>query len=68
MRWKADDEKLRLVLVLAPEHSWIILCDHGGAASPILAFSGFVSCQTLSPCCGRAPLVAPNPRTPLVLP
>jgi len=28
MRWKVDDDAILLVLVLAPEGSWIILCDH----------------------------------------
>ena len=28
MRWKGDDAAVDLVLVLAPERSWIILCDH----------------------------------------
>jgi hypothetical protein len=28
MRWKGDDDVVVLVLVLAPEDSWIILCDH----------------------------------------
>ena len=28
MRWKGDDDAVILILVLAPEGSWIILCDH----------------------------------------
>jgi hypothetical protein len=28
MRWKEDNESILLVLVQAPEDSWIILCDH----------------------------------------
>jgi hypothetical protein len=37
MHWNHDDEMILLVLVLAPEDSWIILCDHGeGAATPVL--------------------------------
>src|SRR5579871_2620836 len=28
MRWKGDDDAVVLVLVLAPEGSWFILCDH----------------------------------------
>ena len=61
MRWKADDEKLRLVLVLAPEHSWIILCDHGKVLRHLFwAFSGFVSCQALSLCCGCPPWLPPT--------
>ena len=62
MRWNRDDEMLLLVLVLALEASWIILCDHGKVLRHLFwAFSGFVSCRALSPCCGP-PLVAPNPR------
>ena len=68
MLWKANDEMLCLVLVLAPEDSWIIPCEHGKVLRHLFwAFSGFVSCRALSPCCGP-PLVAPNPGTPLVLP
>ena len=29
MHWNRDDEMLLLVLVPAPEASWIILCDYG---------------------------------------
>ena len=61
MRWKANDETFRLVLVLALEDSWIILCDHEKVLWHLFwAFSGFVSCRALSPYCGR-PLVAPQP-------
>ncbi|KAF8701503.1 hypothetical protein HU200_033527 [Digitaria exilis] len=28
MRWKGDDDAVVLVLVLAPEDSWIILCNN----------------------------------------
>ena len=60
MHWNRDDEMLLLVLVLAPEASWIILCDHGKVLHHLFwASSGFVSCWNLSPCCGR-PLVAPT--------
>ena len=65
MRWNRDDEMFLLVLVLAPEASWIILCDHGKVLRHLFwAFSGFVSCRALSLYCGR-PLVATNPRLPL---
>ena len=65
MRWIDEDEMLLLVLVLALEASWIILCDHGNVPRHLFwAFSGFLSCWALSPCCGR-PLVTPNPRMPL---
>ena len=67
MCWNRDDETLLLVLLLAPETLWNILCDHGKVLRHLFwAFSGFVSCRALSPCCGR-PLVAPNPSSPLVI-
>ena len=67
MRWNRDDEMLLLVLVLASESSWIILCDYRKVLHHLFwAFSGFVSCRALSPCCGRPHLVAPNPSSPLV--
>jgi hypothetical protein len=28
MRWKEDNEIFLLILVRAPEDSWMILCDH----------------------------------------
>ena len=28
MRWKGDDDAVVLILVLDPEGTWIILCDH----------------------------------------
>ena len=28
MRWKGDNDVIVLVLVLAPERSWLMLCDH----------------------------------------
>ena len=52
MRWKADDETFHLVLVLALEHSWIILCDHGKvlrAASPILGLFRLCIMSDLKP-------------------
>ena len=56
MRWIDEDEMLLLVLVLALEASWIILCDHGNVPRHLFwAFSGFLSCRALSPCCGRPP-------------
>ena len=58
MHWKANDEML---LVLAPKDTWIILCDHEKVLHHLFwAFSGFVSCWALSPCCGR-PLGRPQP-------
>ena len=64
MRWNRDDEALLLVLVPVPETSWNILCYHRKVLRHLFwAFSGFVSCLALGPCCGR-PLVAPNPRMP----
>ena len=55
MRWNHDDALL-LVLVPTLETSWIILCDYGKVLHHLFwAFSGFVSCRALSPCCGRPP-------------
>ena len=60
MHWNREEEALLLVLVLAPEASWIILCDHGKVLRHLFwAFSGFVSRRALSPSCGL-PLVAPT--------
>ena len=54
MRWNRDDETLLLVLVPDQEALWIILCDSGKVLQHLFwAFSGFVSCRTLSPSCGR---------------
>jgi hypothetical protein len=65
MRWKPDDETLLLILVLAPETSWIILCDHDNVLRhQFWAFSGLVSCRALSPSYGLPP-GCPNPRTSL---
>ena len=67
MRWKAYNEMLLLVLVPAPECSWIILCHHNKVLHHLFwANSAFVSCRALSPCCGRPHLVATNPSSPLV--
>jgi hypothetical protein len=61
MHWKSNNERFLLVLVLAPEHSWIILCDHDKVLRHLFwAKLAFVSCQALSPCCGR-PLGLPQP-------
>jgi hypothetical protein len=60
MGWKPDNDTLLLVLVLAPEASWIILCDHNKLLRhQFWDFSGLVSCRALSPSCGR-PLVVPT--------
>ena len=65
MRWKPDDETLLLVLVPAPEGSWIILCAHHNVLHHLFwAKQAFVLFRALSPSCGR-PLAAPNPRTSL---
>ena len=54
MRWKPDDETLLLVLVLAPEASWIILCDYDKVLCHLFwAEQAFVSCQALSTSFGR---------------
>ena len=56
MRWNRDDEMLLLVLVPAPETAWIILHVHEKVLHHLFwAFSGFVSCWALAPCCGRPP-------------
>jgi len=62
MRWKADYDGLLLVLVLAPEDSWIILCDHEKVLRHLCGPSwAFVSSRALSPSCGQSPQVASNP-------
>ena len=67
MRWNGDDDAVDLVLVLAPEGSWIMLCDHEKVLCHLFwAFSGFVSCRAFGPCWGRPPRCAPNPRTSLL--
>ena len=67
MRWKPDDETILLVLVPAPEDSWIILCIHDKVLSHLFwAEHAFVSCRALSQGLG-APLVAPNPGISLFL-
>ena len=51
MRWNGDNDAVDLVLVLAPEGSWIMLCDHENVLHHLFwAFSGFVSCQAFGPC------------------
>ena len=56
MRWNRDDKMLLLVLVPAPETAWIILRVHEKVLHHLFwAFSGFVLCRALSPCCGRPP-------------
>jgi hypothetical protein len=51
MCWKANSESFLLVLVLALERSWIILCDHDNVLHhQFLAKLAFVSCRALSPC------------------
>ena len=63
MRWKGDDDAVILILVLAPEGSWIILCDHEKVLRHLFwADLGFVSCRALSPSCGR-----PTPGSPPTL-
>jgi hypothetical protein len=45
MRWKATEESFLLVLVPAPEGSWIILYDHDKVLRHLVwAVSGLVSC------------------------
>ena len=64
MRWKGDDDTIDLVLVLALEHSWIMLCDNEKVLRHlVLGQLGLVSSQAFNPYCGR-PLVTPNPRSP----
>ena len=49
MRWKGDDDAVDLVLVLAPEGSWIILCDHDKVLRHLFGpCSGRVSCRALA--------------------
>ena len=53
MRWKANDENFILVLVLAPEDSYVILCDHDKMLRHLFwAELAFLSSWALSPCCG----------------
>jgi hypothetical protein len=54
MCWKANDESFLLVRVLAPEDSWIILCDHGKVLHhQFWAVTVLISCRALSPGWGR---------------
>ena len=56
MRWKPDDETILLVLVPAPEDSWIIPCVHDKVLRHLFwADQAFVSYRALSPSCGRPP-------------
>ena len=65
MRWNRDDETILLVLVPAPEASWIILCDHGKVLRHLFwAFFRLYILSGLKPKLWVPPLVAPNPRTP----
>lgn len=51
----------------ASENSWIILCNHEKVLRHLFwAFSGFVSCRALTPCCGCPP-GHPNPSSSLVI-
>jgi hypothetical protein len=66
MRWKANNEIFLLVLILALEGSWIILCNHNKVLRhQFWALTAFVSCRALSPCYGH-PQVASNPSFVLV--
>jgi hypothetical protein len=58
MRWHGDDAAVMLVLVPAPEVSWIMLCGHDKLLRHIFGEFSRVSCRALSPGWGR-PLVAP---------
>ena len=64
MRWKGDDDAINLVLVLAPEHSWIMLCDHDKVVRHI--FWANLALYRVGPSAHvvGCPLVAPNPRLP----
>ncbi|KAF8701496.1 hypothetical protein HU200_033519 [Digitaria exilis] len=64
MRWKAHDDTLLLILVLAPKDSWIMLCDHDKVLSHLFwANSGLVPCQAFSP--RSAPMSPPTLGRPL---
>jgi hypothetical protein len=67
-RWKEDDDVVDLVLVLAPEVVWIMLCDHDKVLRHLfLGQLGRVSSRALGPSRGRPLLVSHNPRTTLPL-
>lgn len=62
--WKIKNEVILLVLVLAPEESWIILCDHEKVLPHLFGPSwAFVSCRAFNS--SPPPKVAPNPSSPL---
>ncbi|KAF8718946.1 hypothetical protein HU200_024941 [Digitaria exilis] len=49
MHWNRDDDAIDLVLVQAPEGSWIMLCDHDKVLHHLFRpSSGHVSCRALA--------------------
>ncbi|KAF8665193.1 hypothetical protein HU200_054145 [Digitaria exilis] len=65
MCWNRDDDAIDLLLVQAPEGSWITLCDHDKVLCHLFEpSSGCVSCWALAQVEG-APSGHPNPRAPL---
>ena len=68
MRWKRDVDAVLLVLVLAPEGSWIMLCDHDKMLHHLFRPTGPCTVLGLKPKL-RAPalLVAPNPSSPIFI-
>jgi hypothetical protein len=61
MHWKEDNETFHLVLVLALETPWIILCDHTKVLHHKFGQVGLVLCQALTPSCVCPPLLLPQP-------
>ena len=67
MRWNGDDDAVDLVLVLAPEGSWIILCDHEKVLRHLFwAFQALYRVGPLAHVEDAPPRCAPNPRTSLL--
>ena len=61
MRWKGDDDAVDLVLILAPEGSWIILDDHDKVLRHLFGpCSGRISCRALAQV-ESAPYGGPQP-------
>ena len=68
MRWNCDDDTLLLVLVLALEASWIILCDHGNVLRHLFwAFFRLCIVSGLKPKLWVPPWSPPTLGRPLLL-
>jgi hypothetical protein len=61
MSWKGDVAPVVLVLVQAPEGSWIMLCDREKTLCHLLLGQfGYVSSRAFNPSCGHPSQVVPN--------